>query len=1136
MSGGEASARGFAAGFVSSSVSGTRRTPTGTVPENLRPRMFRRTSPPRPRRQSVALLPPACTIGGAPVVSLALLEGRSVRTRVSSVVEPQRVEPRNFVIQNPSPSPTALSPLGSRGRFVCFATLSLPLYLVSAFAADSTAGADSAPPPAEHWAFRRPVEPPLPEVADPSEARTPIDRFILAALAEQDLEHAPEADRPTLIRRVTYGLTGLPPSTAEIASFIDDPAPDAYERLVDRLLASPRFGERQARHWLDIARYADTKGYVYGDREEARFVHSATYRDWVIRAFNADLPYDRFLIEQIAGDLVRDEGDREPLAAMGFLTVGRRFINNPHDIIDDRIDTLCRATMALTVGCARCHDHKFDPIPAADYYSLYGVFASSSESLTPIESADPGAPAAEAYRVELEKREGEYRKVFASETGKLLDILRTQTAAYLTAVLEVDRLPTEEFYEILSGDELRPFVVRRWHRYLLGFSGGAHPVWDPWHAFISFSQAGFADRSAAWLAENRARIDERVHAALAASPLESMKDVAAAYGRVFDAVLAKVKEESGSSDRSGDVLWAVLFGPDSPIAAPSGALGEIEWFYPEGARVALGRSWSEIERWILASEAAPRHAVHLVDREIPREPRVFRRGNPAVVGEEVPRRMIAVTAGKDRTPFAAGSGRLELARAIASPENPLTARVIVNRIWLWHFGEGLVATPSDFGLRGERPSHPELLDWLAVRLVRTGWSLRDIHRQIVLSSTFRRASADVPVARKADPQNRFLWRMPRRRLEFEELRDTILDVSGRLDLRLYGRPVELTVRPYPTRRSIYGFVDRLNIPGVFRAFDVAGPDQHAPRRHSTTVPQQALFLLNSPFLRDAARALAARSLGSQSAQLTDPVARVRELYRILFGRDPSPHELALGLRATPVLPPEEVAAAVPVPWHYGWGGIDEATGRIASFEPLPHFTGDAWQGGPKWPDATLGWVTLNARGGHTGNDLAHAAIRRFVVPRDGKLWISGRLAHERPEGDGIRARIVSSSAGTLATFSLHHGEVEAAIEALDVVAGTAIDFVVDCGPAGDITWDQFVWAPLVRIERVPGRAPSSAREAGGDPGASSVDAGKDSGAAGVTNEEWRAAAQFRGPIPERLDPWERYAQALLLTNELVFLD
>jgi hypothetical protein len=950
----------------------------------------------------------------------------------------------------------------------------------------------------DHWAFRppRPVEPPA--VRQEVLVRTPVDRFLLARLEERGMTYSPPADPRTLLRRVTYDLTGLPPAPADVDAFVADPSPEAYERAVDRLLSSPHYGERWGRHWLDVARYADTKGYVYSDREESRFVHSYVYRDWVVRAFNEDLPFDRFLMLQLAADRLAQ--DRRDLAAMGFLTVGRRFINNIHDIIDDRIDTLSRGMMALTVSCARCHDHKFDPVPTTDYYALYGVFHGSSESTVCLEPAPPRTPDLEAYEKELKKRQDALQTLFARKRDQLLERLRSQTPMYLAAVLQVEKLPTEEFYQLLDPNDVSPFVARQWHAYLLRTRKDFHPVFAAWNAFQAIPERDLAARAPAWLAENAGRLNPRVAQAFGGPPPASMKEVAERYGKLF----AEVHKKKGDAEPAGEALRQVLYGADSPIALPPGAISEIEWFFEESARVELGKAQKAIDQWIIDSKVAPRHAAVLEDRPIQHNPRVFRRGNPANKGEEVPRRFLTFLGGQT---FAEGSGRLELARAVASPENPLTARVWVNRVWMNHFGQGLVRTPSDFGLRSEPPTHPELLDWLARRFVADGWSTKNLHRRIVLSQAYRQSSQDNPAFRLSDPENRLLWRAGRRRLDFEAMRDSFLAVSGRLDLAVGGKPVPLHRPPFSPRRSLYGFIDRLNVPSVLRVFDFASVDAHSPQRHQTTVPQQALFLMNNPFLVEQARALAARP---EVARAADAEARVRALYRVLFARAAAEEEIALGVRALGAPVREPLPVAKPGPWQYGAGEYDAAAQRVTNFRPLPHFTGSAWQGGAALPDPEFGWVYLNAQGGHAGNDLRHAAVRRWVAPRDGQLTISGTVAHKNKEGDGVRARIVSSRAGELASWTLKQLEAEMKIKGLDVKKDETIDFLVDC--RGEVTSDEFVWAPVLQM------AKAAAANAPGD------------------TTEWNAAAQFAGPPPAPLTPLEKYVQALLLTNEFMFLD
>jgi hypothetical protein len=522
--------------------------------------------------------------------------------------------------------------------------------------------------------------------------------------------------------------------------------------LIDRLLASPHYGERQARHWLDLARYADTKGYVF--TEDRNYPFAYTYRDWVVRAFNEDVPYDRFVTLQLAADRV-NPADKRDLAAMGFLTLGRRFLNNTPDIIDDRIDVTCRTFLGLTVGCARCHDHKYDPIPAADYYSLYGVFASSVEPKDlPLIGEVDRTPEVIAFETELKKREDEYNAFKAK--------LRT---AKLSAI------------------------------------GG---VTGPASAALRDNERIFNRAERNQLQEQRKKID--------------------------------------------------AFQANSPVAPP--------------------------------------RAMVLNDAPQPTEPYVFLRGNPGNHGPNVPRRFLSALSGPERKPFTDGSGRLELAKAIADPKNPLTARVLVNRVWAAHFGQGLVRTPSDFGTRSDPPTHPELLDWLAAEFVRGGSSVKKLHRLVMLSRTYRQSSEVPAEMAKQDPENRLLTHQNRRRLDFEAMRDGMLLVAGRFDPIVGGKPVDLFKEPFPRRRSVYGFIDRQNLPGTLRVFDFAGPDQHSPQRFTTTVPQQALFLLNSPFVIEQARALAARP---EVAFRTQPEDKVRELYRAAYGRAPDADEATAAL-------------------------------------------------------------------------------------------------------------------------------------------------------------------------------------------------------------------------------------------------
>jgi len=727
-----------------------------------------------------------------------------------------------------------------------------------------------------HWSFQRVKEPALPAVRDTAWVKTAVDRFVLAGLEARGLKPAPQADRRSLIRRASFVLTGLPPTQDEVTAFETDESSEAFSRVVDRLLASPRYGERWGRHWLDIARYADTKGYVF--EEERRYAYAYTYRDYVIRAFNEDKPYDRFLVEQIAADQVVSGDDKSVLAAMGFLTLGRRFLNNQHDIIDDRIDVLTRGTMGLTVACARCHDHKFDPIPIADYYSLYGVFASSREpSEKPLLGTIPDPVRYESFRVELTQRERARDEFVAKKEGEHRKKLRETVGDYLLAAHDASKLESGgKREELARGRQLSPTVVNRWIAALDGWKKETNALFQPWIEYAALAPEGFVEAAKTVTAQGGANAVPRWNPALAGvlegAVLVSLKDVADQYNRVFGA----------GEDPEVAAFWVAS---GTPIALEGRELHAL-FNVPEAQKKrALQRAVEELQA---THPGAPPRGMVLEDNDSPVQPDIFKRGNPGNRGDKVPRQFLGLLAGPDRKPFQKGSGRLELAEAIASPNNPLTARVAVNRVWLQHFGEALVRTPADFGMRAEPPTNPELLDWLAARFVAEGWSFKRLHRQLLLSAAWQQSSTVDPAAMEADPENRLVSRQTRRRLDFEAMRDMLLGAAGRLDLSMGGHGVEITTANYAIRRTVYGFVERQNLPGVFRTFDFASPDTSSAQRFQTTVPQQALFLMNSPFALDQARQVMRRP---DVAEAPDAEARVKRLYAVILQRSPVPDEL-----------------------------------------------------------------------------------------------------------------------------------------------------------------------------------------------------------------------------------------------------
>jgi hypothetical protein len=737
--------------------------------------------------------------------------------------------------------------------------------------------------PKTHWAFQPLPEPAVPAVAN---VKSPIDAFVQAKLGDRGLSLAPQADRRTLIRRAYFDLIGLPPTAAEIEAFEKDTSPDAWEKVINHLLASPHYGERWARHWLDVARYADSKGYVF--QEERTFPYAYTYRDYVVRSFNGDKPFDRFVVEQLAADKLPLGDDKSPLAAMGFLTLGRRFLNNQADIIDDRIDVVTRGLMGLTVQCARCHDHKFDPVPQKDYYSLYGVFASSVEPRDlPLIGAAKPSPELAAFEKELKKREDELKAETAKRHAEYMTKLRSAAgiADYLRAVLESRGMSIDRAGGFLRDRDLSRYVYDRWKGFLEAEAKAGSPVDAPLQALAKIPEAEFAKKAPdviAGLGKDAGKpVNPLVAKALTDAKPKTLREAIDAYGRLIasqKSVWAPTKEQAE--------LLRVL-GKDGPLDIPAADYDKVA---NRADRNKLRELQKKVDGFKATSPAAPPRAMVLNDTPTPVDPVVFLRGNPGNRGPAVPRQFLAVASVTERKPFKQGSGRLELAKAIASPDNPLTARVFVNRVWIGHFGQGLVRTPSDFGVRSDPPTHPELLDWLAKRFIQDGWSVKRLHRTIMLSAAYQQASTCSPELAQSDPDNKLLARQNRRRLDFEALRDGLLSAAGRLDPTVGGRPVDLFKAPFTTRRTIYGFIDRQNLPGTFRAFDFASPDQHSPQRFQTTVAPQALYLMNSPFVAEQSKAVANRP---EVASAKTPDEKITRLYRAVLGRGPSSEELVI---------------------------------------------------------------------------------------------------------------------------------------------------------------------------------------------------------------------------------------------------
>ncbi|MBN9522067.1 PSD1 domain-containing protein [bacterium] len=693
-----------------------------------------------------------------------------------------------------------------------------------------------------------------------------VDGFIQAAWKTKGLTPVGSADRRTLIRRATFDLHGLPPTPEEVEAFVNDTDPKAFEKLIDRLLASPRYGERWARHWLDVARYAEDQAHTFAVTPKR---NAYLYRDWVIRAFNSDLPFDRFVTLQLAGDLV-PHGENESadelftrLAGMGFLGLGAEYYKNTAreqaiaEELDDRVDVVSRALLGLTVSCARCHDHKFDPIPTRDYYSLAGLFYGTNLTTTPIATAAEQKTYNDAQaRV---KEQDDAVAALLTRAGKAAAATAVgRTADYLVAARAV-RAGKTKLNAAAKAEGLEAYFLDRWVKFIDPANANKAPAaTKDWFALKADASADAVKAAATGIQTKLAAIE------------------------IPDPLPPKAKAKAKNAD---PLAKAMFLEPTAPLfVAPADAE---KHFFPAADRPELADMRKELEARKKASPPAPLQAHVLSGAGSGMK--VYIRGNPATKGEDAPKGFLQVLSKPDAAP-AKNYTRLDLATAIATKDNPLTARVFVNRVWAWHFGRGLVDTPSNFGVLGGRPSHPELLDWLAVGFVQNGWSVKWLHRQIMLSATYQLAAEPHPGNTAVDAANVYLWRGSRHRLDVESWRDSLLAVSGNLDETMGGPTFDLR-DANAKRRTVYAKVSRHELDGLLRLFDFPDANVTADRRGVTTVPQQQLFALNSEFMVNQAKAFAARveKLG------TTDEARVEAAYKLAFNRLPDTQETALAL-------------------------------------------------------------------------------------------------------------------------------------------------------------------------------------------------------------------------------------------------
>jgi mono/diheme cytochrome c family protein len=761
------------------------------------------------------------------------------------------------------------------------------------------------------WSLQPIHKPEPPKVADPAWAHNAIDNFILAKLEEQGLTPAKLADRRKLIRRATYDLTGLPPTPEEIDAFVKDTSPDAFAKVVDRLLASPQYGERWARHWLDVARYADGDGgkdkrpvfIGYGTAKDA-YANTWRYRDWVINAFNKDMSYDTFVKAQIAADLMPGKKD-DLLPGLGFFGIGPWFTGD--DVVfvearanerDDKIDALTKGFLGLTVTCARCHDHKYDPISQKDYYALGGIFGSSGYWEYNIAPPDVVAKY-QAHNKRIKDQEAAITEFMEQSTIDVAQSLAAQTARYMMAGRAVIQGKTPD-PQGLDDDTLK-----RWVKYLRE-KERQHPYLKEWDALMA---RGGTDEEAKRLADQFQSLVLQVIAdrkVTLAANREMIRDYkpdanearASLPGDLMQFELFQFKQMLVQKvmETTKFYVWldVVQGEPSSPDYPRKTAVLEyaneklLRRFQPE-QKAKLEAMQAELAELHKTLPPEYPYLMGLADDPKPANLKLNIRGNAHALGDEVPRGFPAILAGTDQPmPFTHGSGRLELAEAIV--KHPLAARVMVNRIWMEHFGRGIVATPSNFGVMGERPSHPELLDYLASRFIESGWSMKAIHREIMLSAAYQLSFAYSEKNSAIDPDNKYLWRANLRRLDAEELRDTLLFASGTLDERTGGPPQDLN-SANNKKRTIYGRIARGGPNRMLLLFDFPDPNITGDQRGITNVPLQGLFFMNSDLVWRQAGLFIKRLGNAESDE-----AKIKDAYRLLYGRDATQTEIQRGLR------------------------------------------------------------------------------------------------------------------------------------------------------------------------------------------------------------------------------------------------
>ncbi len=845
----------------------------------------------------------------------------------------------------------------------------------------------------QFWAYQPIVSQPLPacEGIDPARLRTPIDYWLQSAMPT-GITFSPDAPRATLVLRAYFDLLGLPPTPEEMSFWLSVEGDEWFTKLIDHLLESPLYGERWARHWLDVAGYADSEGYTEADSDRP---WAWKFRDYVIRSFNQDKPFDQFIHEQLAGDEIAGpkQGDWtaeqiELLTATGFMRTAADGTgsgdNSPearNKVVNDSLKIVGTALLGSSLHCAQCHDHRYDPITQRDFTAIRSVF---EPALDWQNWQVPGARLVSLYteadRAAASEIEAEVHKIAVEREAKQSEYM-----------LQALNLELEKYAEPLRSELRTAYETDAAQR-----TDAQKALLDS-HPSVNISP-GVLYQYLPKAAEELKQFDERMNALRGKKPVEEFVRT---------------------------------------LTEPAGHIPQAKLFY----RGEFQQPKQEIAPGTLSVVAPEGAAVN------------FPADDPSVP-----------TSGR----------RLAFAKWLTSPANPLTPRVIVNRVWLHHFGKGIVATPGEFGKLGSEPTHPQLLDWLAADFVSNGWSLKHLHRSILMSTAWRQQSVSDPAKMIIDADNRYLWRKPLQRLDAEIIRDRILYAVGRLQNEPFGPPIaivedetgQVIVDGSQTRRSLYIRSKRTQPVAMLQAFDAPVMDINCEYRPVSTVATQSLILLNGEFCLE------------QAAHLAE---RVRRETRD-FPDDPSD-----GLAVLP-LPPQSA-------WSYGSGRLDMGDHKVIDWEPFAFGTDGVWQGDENMPSANSGWCFLLPGGGHPGNPR-YAAILRWTAPENGSLRMESRLSHGSEHGDGIRGSLVSSRLGMIKQWQVKQGEVETVTESVEVQMGDTLDFVVDC--IDHETSDSFVWPIVLTLTSSDGRI-----------------------------QTFDAAAEFRGPalttsklVPQITRAWE----------------